>query len=62
MADGDRPDPFAPSREGSLRSHRLSVSDPKNIGLPRTGRNYVLPITIALVVFAVIMLVRLTWD
>jgi hypothetical protein len=61
MAGGDRPDRFAPSRESSP-THRLTVPDPEALGLPRTKRSYVLPVGIALAVFALIILVRLVWG
>jgi hypothetical protein len=62
MAEGDRPDPFAASRESAPRSHRIAVPDPNDIGLPRAGRSYVLPVIIALAVFALIIVVRVIWG
>jgi hypothetical protein len=61
MAAGNRPDPRAPSRE-SAATRRLSVPNPESLGLPRSKRNYVVPIAIALAVFALIVLLRLVWG
>ncbi|MGH6925644.1 MAG: hypothetical protein ACRED5_18100 [Propylenella sp.] len=61
MAASERPDRFAPSREGPT-PHRLSVPEPEEIGLPRARRSYVVPILIALAVFALIVLVRFLWE
>jgi hypothetical protein len=61
MAAGDRPDRFAPARE-SPPPHRLTVPEPVEIGLPHARRGYVVPILIALAVFALIVLVRFLWD
>ncbi len=61
MAQGDRPDRFTPARESS-HPQRLTVPDPEDIGLPRAGRSYVLPLAIALAVFVVIIVVRLLWG
>jgi hypothetical protein len=62
MAGGDRPDPYAPSRESTPATHRLTVPEPGHIGLPRAKRNYVLPIAIAIAVFALLILARLVWG
>jgi len=43
-------------------THRLTVPEPEDIGLPRAKRNYALPIAIAIAVFALLILVRLIWH
>jgi hypothetical protein len=62
MAGGERPDPYAPSRESTSGTHRLTVPEPGDVGLPRAKRNYVLPVLIAIVVFALLILARLYWG
>ena len=62
MPHGDRPDSYAPARESTPMTHRLTVPEPEDIGLPRAKRNYALPIAIAIAVFALLILVRLIWH
>jgi hypothetical protein len=62
VADGNRPDPFAPARESAAAPHRLTVPDADDIGLPRAKRSYVLPLAIAFAVFVLIIVVRLVWG
>jgi hypothetical protein len=62
MAGGERPDPHSPSRESTSGTHRLTVPEPDDIGLPRARRSYVLPISIAIAVFALLILARLVWG
>lgn len=61
MAGGDR-DPYAPSRESTTATHRLTVPEPGHIGLPRAKRSYALPIAIAITVFVLLILARLVWG
>jgi hypothetical protein len=59
MAEGGRDDPHAPPRERSTVERRIAASDAKGIGLPHARRNYVLPVLIAVAVFALFVLLRL---
>jgi hypothetical protein len=60
--EGEGLDPYPTYRDGPTTQHRVTVTKPTDVGLPRSRRTYALPILIGLIAFALVIIVRIIWG
>jgi hypothetical protein len=59
---GEGLDPYPTYRDGPQTPHRATGTKPTDVSLPKSQRTYWLPMFLALIVFALVVLVRLIWG
>lgn len=59
---GEGLDPYPTYRDGPVPPHHATATKPTDTSLPRSRRTYALPILLALIVFALVIVGRLLWQ